>query len=98
MTEKTKFKAAKREAIKADWAPFFTPGTEVMALPGWSAPRLFISAERPMQRWRLGAFYLAFRPRARAFRLALQVWAALGLSVQAKMMYIQKKRSSNEAS
>ena len=78
-------KTANREAARTDtppvdWTPYFAPGTDVMALPRWGAPRLFISAAHPRQRWQQSAFYPAFRPRARAFRLALRAWAALGLA------------------
>ncbi len=56
--------------------PYFPAGTPVLALPSWSAPRLFLPATTPTARWRASGFYPAFRFSARLFRVGLRVRAA----------------------
>jgi hypothetical protein len=50
-----------------------------MALPGWSNPRLFVSADGVLGRWNATRLYPAFHPAARAYRLFLRILAALSM-------------------
>ncbi len=59
----------------------FPPGTALLALPSWRAPRVLLSKSGgPIRRWRDSAFYPATRSTARLYRLALRGKAALGWS------------------
>jgi hypothetical protein len=62
-----------------DWEAFFPAGTPVVALPSWDNPRLYMAAQDPLRRWEGSAFYPAFRPHARFYRLLLRARAAVGL-------------------
>lgn len=58
----------------------FPPGTPLLALPSWRAPRLVLSKSGgPIRRWRDSAFFPASRPMAQYYRLALRGKAALSL-------------------
>ena len=57
----------------------FPPGTSVLGLPSWRAPRILLSKSGgPIQRWRDSAFYPATRSLAKCYRLALRGKAAFG--------------------
>lgn len=60
-----------------DWTACFPSGTHVIALPDWQRPRLYLPAS---QTWFGSAFYPAFRPQARLYRLFLRFKAYLGLN------------------
>lgn len=62
-----------------DWSSFFPPGTPVLALPDWRNPRLYLPAQRPLQRWEQSSLYPASRPEARLYRLLLRLGAAARL-------------------
>jgi hypothetical protein len=51
-----------------EWHAFFTPGTPVMALPGWEQPRLLLRATSPVDRWHGSGVYPAFRSTAKLYR------------------------------
>src|ERR1700675_3681323 len=57
----------------------FPPGTPLLALPNWRAPRLLLSKPGgPIRRWRESALYPATRSLAKCRRLALRGKAAFG--------------------
>jgi hypothetical protein len=57
----------------------FSPGTPLLALPSWRAPRLLLSQSGGLiRRWQNSAFYPATRPTAKLYRLGLRMKAALG--------------------
>ncbi len=59
----------------------FPPGTSLLALPNWRAPRVLLSKSgSPMRRWRDSAFFPAMLPIARLYRVAMRGKAALGWS------------------
>lgn len=66
--------------MSTDAASFLRPNTRILALPRASRPRLYLSSESASQRWRHSGFYPAFRWTAQAFRVALRLRAALGLT------------------
>lgn len=63
--------------MTADWPLFFAPGTPVVALPGWQAPRLFVPARPAHLRRRHSSLYPAFKLPARLRRGALRALAGL---------------------
>lgn len=57
----------------------FPPGTPLLALPSWRAPRVLLaSSGGPVRRWSESAFYPATRSAAQLYRLALRLKAAAG--------------------
>ena len=61
------------------WDRFFQSGANVIALPSWAQPRLFVNAETWQTRWLGSDLYPASRWYARAFRHFLRTKALLGL-------------------
>jgi hypothetical protein len=72
--------ASRPEAAVSTGPPgVFSPGTTLLALPSWRAPRLLLSKSGgPIRRWRHSAFYPATRSMARLYRLALRGKLAIG--------------------
>ena len=64
--------------MMVDWSLFFPSGTRVLALPSWQRPRLYLPAQRLVERWEVSSFYPASRYRARLYRLLLRIRAAAG--------------------
>ncbi len=63
-----------------DWAAFFPAGTRVLAMPGWKAPRVFLSAGGFREGWDKSALYPAFRRSAQLYRLWQRFKAGARLS------------------
>jgi hypothetical protein len=63
----------------------FGPGSRVLALPSWRAPRLLLPAGNAATRWRTSAFYPAHRLRARLVRFMLRAVAMAGGPVQRRV-------------
>lgn len=63
-----------------DFASFFPPGTNVLALPSWRNARLYLPAQHPLQRWEQSSLYPASRMGARFYRLLLRLGAAAGIA------------------
>ena len=80
MTTRDTLSRPPESVFSIDWAPFFSPGTEVMALPNWDNPRLYLPAKNISDRWHHSDFYPAFRPRARAFKAGLRMWTTTRLA------------------
>lgn len=57
----------------------FPSGTHVFGLPNNNNPRLLFMGDTAFQRWKESAFYPAYRPSAKAYRLFLRLKAALGI-------------------
>lgn len=65
--------------MDADCSGIFPPGTPLLALPSWRAPRLVMSKSGgPTRRWRDSGFFPATRWTAKVYRLALRGKAACG--------------------
>jgi hypothetical protein len=63
----------------ADCFGIFPPGTPLLSLPSWHAPRVVLAKSRsPIQRWRDSAFYPATRSMAKLHRLAMRGKATFG--------------------
>src|SRR5215204_668027 len=63
-----------------DWSIFFPPGTQVLALPNWRHPRLFLTTQHILQRWAHSSLYPASRSTARLYRLLLRFKASAGMA------------------
>lgn len=63
-----------------DYALFFPPNSQVLALPSWRSPRLYVASQDAMQRWTQSSFYPAYRRSARLYRVALRLRAAARLA------------------
>ncbi len=61
------------------WAFFFKLNDQVIALPCWRKPRLYILSRDWKQRWNDSTFYPAFKPHAKLFKLAVRILATCGL-------------------
>jgi hypothetical protein len=65
--------------VNIDCLGIFAPGTPLLALPSWRAPRVVLSKSGgAICRWRDSAFYPATRSTARLYRLALRSRARFG--------------------
>ncbi len=70
--------AEKRRAIDCDWEAMFGPGSNVIALPNWLHPRMYLSGSTMSERWARSAFYPAFRLPARLYRVLIRALGAGG--------------------
>jgi hypothetical protein len=57
----------------------FPSGTHVIVLPNNNNPRLLFMGDNSLQRWKESAFYPAYRPSAKVYRLLLRLKTALGI-------------------
>lgn len=62
------------------WEGFFPSGAQVIALPSWRNPRLYLPARGFFETWERSSFYPASRFRARFYRTLLRAKASAGLS------------------
>jgi hypothetical protein len=66
-------------AEAGEWHAFFTPGTPVLALPGWKQPRLLVPATSARDRWNASGAYPAFRSTAKLYRGLMRLRALSGI-------------------
>lgn len=57
----------------------FPSGTYIVGLPDNDNPRLFFMGGNALKRWKESAFYPAYRPSAKAYRLLIRLKAVLGI-------------------
>lgn len=68
-------------AANLDGLGIFPPGTPLLALPNWRAPRVVLSKSGgALRRWRNSSFYPATRLVAKVYRFAIRGRATLGWS------------------